>query len=72
MTDILGPEFGFIDSLRDTELTLRDLLSHRTGLARLDFALLTREGLPRVDLVKYEIYLIYYNAPICLASGWFA
>ena len=37
VTDILGPTYEFVDPYRTKELTLRDLLSHRTGLARLDF-----------------------------------
>lgn len=38
--DILGPEYGFITEYRTKEMMLKDLLSHRTGLARLDFGLL--------------------------------
>ncbi|WAR28017.1 GIGA6-like protein [Mya arenaria] len=33
ISDILGKEYGFIDDYRTRETTLRDLLSHRTGLA---------------------------------------
>ena len=36
VTDILGAEYGFVDQYRTKELMLRDLLSHRTGLAGLD------------------------------------
>ena len=38
VTDILGPGYEFVDTHRTKELMLRDLLSHRTGLARLDEA----------------------------------
>ncbi|XP_053375802.1 uncharacterized protein LOC123533279 [Mercenaria mercenaria] len=31
--DILGPNYEFIDKYRSNETTLRDMLSHRTGLA---------------------------------------
>ena len=56
MTDILGPDFEFIDNLRTTELTLRDLLSHRTGLARLDIGLLAGEpdSVSRAAMSKYD------------------
>ena len=37
VSDILGPDYEFVDSYRTKEITIRDLLSHRTGLARLDF-----------------------------------
>ncbi|KAL4230948.1 hypothetical protein ACF0H5_011321 [Mactra antiquata] len=40
VSDILGPEYEFIDEIRTKETTVRDLLSHRTGLARLDIGLL--------------------------------
>ncbi|KAL4230949.1 hypothetical protein ACF0H5_011322 [Mactra antiquata] len=40
VSDILGPEYEFIDELRTKETTVRDLLSHRTGLARLDIGLM--------------------------------
>ena len=39
VSSILGPGYVFIDDDRTAELMLRDLLSHRTGLARLDFGL---------------------------------
>ncbi|XP_045206832.2 gigasin-6-like [Mercenaria mercenaria] len=38
--DILGSNYEFIDEYRSNETTLRDMLSHRTGLARLDIGLL--------------------------------
>ena len=41
VTAILGPDFQFVDPYRTKELTLRDLLSHRTGLASLDFGSLS-------------------------------
>ena len=37
VTDILGSGYGFIDPYRTKEMMLRDLISHRTGLARLDY-----------------------------------
>ena len=37
VTDILGPGYGFIDPYRTSEMMLKDLVSHRTGLARLDY-----------------------------------
>ena len=38
VTDILGPGYEFTDAYRTKEMMLRDLISHRTGLARLDYA----------------------------------
>ncbi|XP_060560761.1 uncharacterized protein LOC132720615 [Ruditapes philippinarum] len=43
--DILGSDYEFIDEYRSKETTLRDLLSHRTGLARLDIGLFS--GFPK-------------------------
>lgn len=43
--DILGPGYGFITEERTRDSTLKDLLSHRTGLARLDIGLIA--GYPR-------------------------
>ncbi|KAH3819606.1 uncharacterized protein LOC127881285 [Dreissena polymorpha] len=49
--DILGPEYGFVDEYRTRESTLKDLLSHRTGLDSLGlgflagFSNVTREQL---------------------------
>jgi CubicO group peptidase (beta-lactamase class C family) len=43
--DILGSDYEFIDEYRSKETTLRDLLSHRTGLARLDIGLFS--GYPK-------------------------
>lgn len=58
VTDILGPDYEFIDTLRTTELTLRDLLSHRTGLARLDIAIVAGvENRSRTDFSKHIKYL---------------
>lgn len=45
VSSILGPGYEFTDSYITNELILRDLLSHRTGLARLDFG--TTCGIPR-------------------------
>ena len=36
MTEVLKPGYEFVDDYRTKEMTVRDLLSHRTGLARLD------------------------------------
>jgi len=44
IADIMGPDYGFIDGYRTSQMTLRDLLTHRTGLARLDIGLL--QGFP--------------------------
>lgn len=33
ISDIVGSQKTFIDDIRTTETTVRDLLSHRTGLA---------------------------------------
>ncbi|KAH3843702.1 uncharacterized protein LOC127877099 isoform X3 [Dreissena polymorpha] len=38
--DILGPEYGFVDEYRARESTLKDLLSHRTGLDSLNLGIL--------------------------------
>lgn len=58
VTDILGPHYRFIDNLRTTELTVRDLLSHRTGLARLDIAIVAGvENRSRTDFCKHIKYL---------------
>ena len=43
--DVLGQDYEFVDSYRTEELTFKDLLSHRTGLARLDSGLMS--GNPR-------------------------
>lgn len=42
--DILGPAYRFVDDYRTRELTLKDVLSHRTGLAALHLDLLA--GVP--------------------------
>lgn len=47
VTEILGAGYEFTDAYRTKELTLRDLLSHRTGLARLDIGF--RSGCKRFD-----------------------
>ncbi|WAR28088.1 GIGA6-like protein [Mya arenaria] len=59
LSDILGSEYGFIDDHRTRETTLRDLLSHRTGLASPDNGFMA--GFPpsisRADLCKRMRYL---------------
>ncbi|WAR28065.1 GIGA6-like protein, partial [Mya arenaria] len=59
LSDILGTEYGFIDDHRTRETTLRDLLSHRTGLASPDNGFMA--GFPpsisRADLCKRMRYL---------------
>ncbi|WAR28026.1 GIGA6-like protein, partial [Mya arenaria] len=59
ISDILGPEYGFIDDHRTRETTLRDILSHRTGLASPDNGFMA--GFPpsisRADLCKRMRYL---------------
>ncbi|WAR28069.1 hypothetical protein MAR_013773 [Mya arenaria] len=54
LSDILGSEYGFIGDCRTRETTLRDLLSHRTGLANPNIGLMS--GFPpsilREDLCK--------------------
>ena len=45
VTDVLGQGYEFIDDYRTRELTMKDLLSHRTGLATLDEGLMS--GYPR-------------------------
>ena len=54
VTDILGSDYEFIDAYRTKELTIRDLLSHRTGLARLDFGVdpVFPKNLTRTKLCK--------------------
>ena len=50
--DILGQGYEFVDVYRSDKLTLRDLLSHRTGLAGLDGAL--DSGIPKsVSRMEY-------------------
>ncbi|XP_067661438.1 uncharacterized protein [Haliotis asinina] len=52
--DVLGPDFEFVDEQRTRETTLRDLLSHRTGLQPAVLAMFA--GFPknftRADLAK--------------------
>ena len=59
VTDILGQGYEFVDIYRTKELTLRDLLSHRTGLAGLDGVL--DSGIPktisRMEYCKRMKYL---------------
>ncbi|XP_052278708.1 uncharacterized protein LOC127877099 isoform X2 [Dreissena polymorpha] len=43
--DILGPEYGFVDEYRTRESTLKDLLSHRTGVDSIDVGILA--GYPK-------------------------
>ena len=57
--DILGQGYGFVDVYRTKKLTLRDLLSHRTGLAGLDGVI--SSGIPktlsRMEYCKRMKYL---------------
>ncbi|XP_052784696.1 uncharacterized protein LOC128220368 isoform X3 [Mya arenaria] len=54
ISDILGSEYGFIDDYRTRETTLRDLLSHRTGLASPDIGFMAGfpSSISREDLCK--------------------
>ncbi|KAL3881024.1 hypothetical protein ACJMK2_033224 [Sinanodonta woodiana] len=45
ISKILGPEYAFVNDIRTGEMTIRDLLAHRTGLARLDFTFIS--GIPK-------------------------
>ena len=55
IVDILGPGYTFIDTYRTRETTLRDALSHRTGLSALHLELLA--GVPdeisRADFARW-------------------
>ena len=55
VVDILGPEYGFTTEYRTKETTLKDLLSHRSGLARLDIGLFAgySQNVTRTLLSKY-------------------
>ncbi|XP_052212187.1 uncharacterized protein LOC127831244 [Dreissena polymorpha] len=56
--DILGSEYGFVDDYRTRESTLKDPLSHRTGLIWAFLAGIsnvTREQLCKFVNVKYHI-----------------
>ena len=44
--DILGVDYRFANDYRTEETTLKDLLSHRTGLARLDIGYMA--GFPEI------------------------
>ncbi|WAR28085.1 GIGA6-like protein, partial [Mya arenaria] len=59
VSDILGSEYGFIDDYRTRETTLRDLLSHRTGLANPDIGFMAGfpPSLSREDMCKRMRYL---------------
>ncbi|WAR28024.1 GIGA6-like protein, partial [Mya arenaria] len=59
ISDILGSEYGFIDDYRTRETTLRDLLSHRTGLASPDIGFMAGfpSSISREDLCKRMRYL---------------
>ncbi|XP_052784695.1 penicillin-binding protein 4-like isoform X2 [Mya arenaria] len=61
ISDILGSEYGFIDDYRTRETTLRDLLSHRTGLASPDIGFMAGfpSSISREDLCKDSF--IYNN-----------
>ncbi|KAK3592705.1 hypothetical protein CHS0354_037839 [Potamilus streckersoni] len=45
VSKILGPEYAFVNDIRMRGMTIRDLLAHRTGLARLDFTFIA--GIPK-------------------------
>lgn len=67
VTDILGPRYEFVDSYRTKELTLRDLLSHRTGLARLDYAGTVAgisKSISRTEFCRWAKDLCYLNQRI--------
>ena len=60
VTDILGSEYGFIDPYRTKEMMLKDLVSHRTGLARLDYGGVIAgfpKSVSRIELCKRMKYL---------------
>ncbi|KAH3843701.1 hypothetical protein DPMN_117230 [Dreissena polymorpha] len=52
--EILGPEYGFVDEYRTRESTLKDLLSHRTGLDGHEFGVISGypETVSREELSK--------------------
>ncbi|XP_053386925.1 uncharacterized protein LOC123542314 [Mercenaria mercenaria] len=58
--DILGPNYEFIDEYRSKEMTLRDMLSHRTGLARLDIGIFS--GYP-ADITREKLSIKMKNMP---------
>ncbi|XP_045184047.2 D-aminopeptidase-like [Mercenaria mercenaria] len=58
--DILGPDYEFIDEYRSKEMTLRDMLSHRTGLARLDIGVFS--GYP-ADITREKLSIKMKNLP---------
>ncbi len=51
------PDFRFHDAAISDRVTLRDLLSHRSGLARHEFAWLANPSLSRAELVRRLRYL---------------
>jgi CubicO group peptidase (beta-lactamase class C family) len=74
VNDILGSDYEFIDEYRSKETTLRDLLSHRTGLARLDIGLFS--GFPK-SLSRKQLSMLVYikqvNAVVKYSSfGFFS
>ena len=53
--DIMGSEYKFVDEYRSKETTLKDMISHRTGLASLDLGALLAgypENVTREQLCK--------------------
>ncbi|KAH3843705.1 hypothetical protein DPMN_117234, partial [Dreissena polymorpha] len=57
--DILGPEYGFVDDYRTRESTLKDLLSHRTGLDGLEIGVISGypKSVTREELCKKISFL---------------
>ncbi|KAL3878770.1 hypothetical protein ACJMK2_031101 [Sinanodonta woodiana] len=83
VSDILGEGFSFPDNVRTTMTTLRDILSHRTGLSGLDYGMisgylpeLTRSEMTRrlqfVPEVKSFRDDFYYNNIMYMLAGYVA
>eukprot|EP00058_Branchiostoma_floridae_P017276 XP_002602764.1 hypothetical protein BRAFLDRAFT_93710 [Branchiostoma floridae] len=78
LTDILGPSFKFRDRFRTEEATLRDLLTHKTGLENLGFVIRMVENIDRSELARRMRYYRqvfpfrtqwYYNNPVYTLVG---
>ncbi|CAH1264638.1 LACTBL1 [Branchiostoma lanceolatum] len=78
LTDILGPSFRFRDQFRTKEVTLRDLLTHKTGLENQVIAITTGQDIDRSELarrIRYyrQVYPFrtfwYYNNPLYTLAG---
>jgi hypothetical protein len=54
LTDILGPDFRLGDDLRSSRTTLKDILSHRTGLPGMFWPVVAgyRNNVTRADFSK--------------------